>query len=667
MLAMGRNDRSDAPGRGKNGRSGAAGTGSRRAGSRFEVLSRAGEGTLWIVYRVRERATGQIWALKALKGAFNRHPRFPAAMLASCEKWCGLDHPNLCAPREVGQEDGTLFFTSEWLPGGSLETRMARPLTRDEILKVLGSSAAALSWLHERGLTHGDLRPRQLLFDAAGALKLCDAGIAEAFAAASLALADVQPDAAWYLAPERTQGASLAPPADLYALGVVLYRLLAGRVPFDGPSPLSIALRHRSDTPLPPSHFNPRCPSNLEAVALQLLEKDPARRMSAVTLVEKLQALDSASGAAIIAPGSSASSAPLPASSPVVAQGEDTAAPRRAVSPIVAGSGAVVGAPVAATTAPTLAAPQADIVLDRKVLRRRHKRREFWGAFGALCFFLLAVGAFGGMFYGAYYEWVRALPREVRVPSYVGLGKDEAIRQLSKVGLTLRVGRETYNAKKPEGTVISGVPESGRLVRARREVTVTISQGEAPVQMYDFSELPLDKARQIISQHAMRLGPIAQIFHDTVPAGSICGQYPEAGTPFRRSEPITLIVSRGKQPTEIDATKGEFPPDAGSLLAPDPALSAPGAPAPFEETPRGNSSGASVNRSARFRVQVPRGGGPQIVRIVVRDDDGERIVYSQTQPPGAKISKRVRVRHAPGAKSLVRVYVGDSLIKSEEF
>ncbi|RYG70726.1 serine/threonine protein kinase, partial [bacterium] len=287
MLATGRDDRRGASGRDKTGRNGAR-NGKAGAGSRFEVLGRAGEGTLWIVYRVRERATGEVLALKALKGAFNRHPRFSVALLTSCAQWCNQDFPDLASAREIGQEDGTLFFTVEWLPGGSLETRLNRSLTRDEIVSVLRSAASALAFLHEKGLTHGDIRPRQFIFDGAGQLKLTDGGVAEAFASAGLALADVQPDAAWYLAPERTQGASLAPPADIYALGVLLYRMLAGRVPFDGPSPVAIALRHRSDAALPPSQFNPRCPSDLEQLALRLLEKDPERRASAASLLRLL-------------------------------------------------------------------------------------------------------------------------------------------------------------------------------------------------------------------------------------------------------------------------------------------------------------------------------------------------------------------------------------------
>jgi serine/threonine-protein kinase len=320
--------------------------------------------------------------------------------------------------------------------------------------------------------------------------------------------------------------------------------------------------------------------------------------------------------------------------------------------------------PVVGVSAPVAAPPEDEVVIDRETLRRRHTRREFWAALRSIVWLALALGAFVGLFYGSYHLWIKALPREVRVPSYIGLGKDDAAKALLKAGLTLRVGRETYDAKRPEGTVVSGIPEPGRLVRARRQVTVTISQGEAPVTMYDFSDLPLDKARQFIVQHAMRLGPVVEQFHDTVPRGSICGQYPEAGTPFRRSEPITLIVSRGKQPSEIDATTGQIPPEAIASTVPDPALADP---VPFEETPSQSNLDGAVARSAMIRVQIPSTGSAQQVRIIVRDDSGERVVYSKNHEPGAKVAQRVRVRHAPNATALVRVYVGETLIKSEEF
>ncbi|RYG67366.1 PASTA domain-containing protein, partial [bacterium] len=354
------------------------------------------------------------------------------------------------------------------------------------------------------------------------------------------------------------------------------------------------------------------------------------------------------SSQAPISTGSASSQAPVAAVAAV-----DPAVPRRRpLSPIVEEKLA--------------ADKEEDIQIDRETRHRRHKRRELWGAIGAFLWLIVLTGAFAGMFYGAYYYWLQESPQTVRVPSYLGLEQEEAKQKLAKAGLTMRVGRETYDAKKPEGTVVSGQPEPGRLVRSRREVTVTISQGQAPITMYDFSELPLAQARQIISQHAMRLGPVVEQFHDKVPRGFICGQYPDAGTPFRRSEPITLVVSRGPQPKEIDGTTGAVPPLDSATTGQDPAPIDNNVTFEASPTAAPGRDGA-ITRTALIRVQIPADGGSQPVRIIVRDSGGERVVYSKTHRAADEIEEKVRINRAQGATAVVRVYVGESLIKEESF
>ncbi|HEX8466024.1 MAG TPA: PASTA domain-containing protein, partial [Abditibacterium sp.] len=475
-----------------------------------------------------------------------------------------------------------------------------------------------------------------------------------------------------------------------------------------GPSPLSIALRHRADAPLPPSQFNPRCPADLEALALKLLEKNPQNRPDAASLERHIAALAALPGAksAPITPGAAALTPPAPAAASVLGSGAVSVAAASVAAPAVAAASSAavaaasipVAAPDSASAAASAAASVAvaepaievdiprrrplsplveetlaaqkeeEVQLDRATLRRRHKRREFWGAFGALFWLVLLAGAVGGMIYGAYHYWLQESPRQVRVPNYIGLEQNEAKARLAKAGLTMRIGRETYDAKKPAGTVVSGQPEPERLVRSRREVTVTISQGEAPITMYDFSELSLAQARTIIAQHAMRLGPVVEQFHDKFPRGFICGQFPEAGEPFRRSEPITLIVSRGPQPSEIDATTGAMPPLDTAPTAPTDDLEAPATdfqtpPTTIEGT--ADTSDGAISRTALIRVLIPADGGSQRLRIVVRDADGEREVYSKTHRAGDEVEERVQVRRPQGATALVRVYVGSALIKEE--
>ena len=270
------------------------------AGARYDVLDRAGEGTLFVTYRVRDKNLDRVLALKALKNAYSKHAQFAPVLAAGAARLLELPHPgensHVAQLFEIGEEEGTTFLVGEWLGGQSLEARLRRaPFGRIESLTSTRQIAHGLKLLHENGIVHGDLRPRQVLGSADGLLKITDAGMNGAFAAAGLSVADVLPDSIYYLAPERTspniQGDAPATIAgDLYALGAILYRMLSGRVPFAGPSPVAVAMRHRHDEPLAPSRYNLQCPPDLEAIALRLLAKNPHERYASAQ--EVLNALE---------------------------------------------------------------------------------------------------------------------------------------------------------------------------------------------------------------------------------------------------------------------------------------------------------------------------------------------------------------------------------------
>ena len=692
MLASGRKSQNNSAGRDnpsggrRNGRSSVR----RDTGAaRYEVLERRGEGTLWIVYRVRERASQRddagatmgpsspLLALKALKQVANRHPRLPAALTENARHFATLSHPNLATPRDVNIEDDTLYFTMDWLPAPSLEARLGRgPIAPALAQQWLADIAGVLAYLHENNSPHGDVRPRQILFDDQSAPVLTDGGIAAAFANAGLALADVQPEVAHYLAPERSQGEGLSSAADVYALGVCFYRMLCGRVPFDGASALAIAARHRNDDVVPPSNWNERVPRELDELALQLLEKDPARRPSAADLKALFAGAEAAVPVAVAAV----------ADTPVGLELED-AYPNEEL-------GGVLGVEpprrrpldevVAETMSQDAEIKRAEIV---KRARKKHRWREFSGALGALFFLLLLIGALGGGVLGAYNYWLGEIPVEVVVPKYVGLSAEKAKIALSKKGLRMKVVREAFDPKKPEGTVLAGDPKEDRKVRSQREVLVTVSAGSAPIKMVDFSRLSLEQARAIILQHGLRLGQSIEQYHPKVPRGYICGQYPDAGEALRRSEPITLIVSRGPQPTDIDAQKGvgmdeqsdvidpsqgsnnasgvAALPQGGANFTPlEPATEAATA-TPDETIATAPASNELKSKRATIKVNVPRDGGRQTVRIVVRDSNGERTIYQRSRPAGSSVSRTVRATRPDSDPALVRVYVGDQLIRED--
>ncbi|HEX8832703.1 MAG TPA: serine/threonine protein kinase, partial [Abditibacteriaceae bacterium] len=355
-------------------------------------MDRVGEGTIFVVYKVRDKSNNRVMALKAVKGAFAKNARFVQSLFAAAERTAGLVHPHLSRLGEVGEEDGTPFLVSEWLPGQSLEERLRRaPFGRAEALSFTRQIAEALHYLHQNGNVHGDLRPRQILSAADGNLKLTEAGLYDAFAVAGIAVSDVQQDAAYYLAPERGEGKLPAPGSDLYALGVILYRMLSGRVPFDGPSPLSIAMRHRKDPLMPPSQWNPDCPRDLEAIAIRLLEKDPqARYNSAGQLLRDL---------AVGMPGGAMPAmAPAPASTPAPPAARPTSSPGLEITPesktgavssipsvgaaaigagtgVVAGGVAAAGAAAGSTTAAAVGASVPPVAPDTFVPPARPARR----------------------------------------------------------------------------------------------------------------------------------------------------------------------------------------------------------------------------------------------------------------------------------------------------
>ncbi len=663
------------------------------AASRYDVLERNGEGTLFVVYRVRDIATQSIFALKALKGVYSRHRQFAGAVATAAQATSVLRHPQLASVIEIGREEDTLYVVEEWLPGGTLEKRMRRaPFGRVEATTLAIRVLDGLTALHENGIAHGDVRPRQILFNGDGMAKLNDIGFAAAYPAADMEIADVQIDAAYYQSPERWDGQAASPRADLYALGVVLYRAVTGRVPFDGTSPLSIAMRHRNDKPLRPAQFNPGCPPELEAFILRLLEKDPAQRFSSAREAlqilapehrpSSVQRVSNAEISAKVAPVAMAPSAERSGAQQDIRTGQ--VAPKLTPKPATVVASV---SPSASTTPiePALPAkpfsektqaqkkPQAKpqkiaVAADdeplKKMLpsqaepdRKRLGRREMLGAFLALFWTVVAASLLFGICYGAYAYWMKEAPPEVAVPKYQGLNQADAQAILRKAGLEMKIGKEVYNPKKPAGTILGGDPAPGKKVRQGRAITVTVSRGEEPVRMVDFTELTLEQARQVLAKHGMRMGQVAEQYHDRVPKGGICGQFPEPGEMFRRSEPINLVVSRGPQPS---GNLTEPPPEGtASQNAP---VDAP-TPAPVQDPLAPAQEEILVTRDAVVSVALPANGGPQELKIIVQDAEGEYVAYQQAHEAGDVIDKTIQVVRAPDATATVRVYIGGRLVR----
>ncbi len=266
---------------------------------RYAIVDLLGRGGMGEVYLARDELLGRDVALKVLKEEYAYSEEFKARFRREAENAASLSHPNVVAVYEKGEDgpDGTLYMSMEHVPGGTLDEYIARegPLGPCEAAGIARQIALALSQAHRRGVVHRDIKPHNVFLTgdplgAVGAVKVGDFGIARAVQATVMTETNFIMGSVRYISPEQARGEPVAPMSDLYSLGVVLYEMLTGRVPFDAEGPIATAMKHISEPPPSPKRTNPDVPGGLEAITLKLLSKEPALRYpNALALAEDLE------------------------------------------------------------------------------------------------------------------------------------------------------------------------------------------------------------------------------------------------------------------------------------------------------------------------------------------------------------------------------------------
>ena len=258
--------------------------------SDFGLVREIGRGGMGVVYLAHQRSLGRNVAVKLLPPERARSPQVAQRFAAEARKMAQLSHRGIAQVFIVGEQQGTRYFAMQYLPGGSLESRLRQgPLTVEQAVEVAAQVAEALDYAHAQGLVHRDIKPANIMFDADGRAVVTDFGIARAGEDVHLTATGTAIGTPHYMAPEQARGAVLDGRADIYALGVALYEMVCGRPPFDGETPLSIAVQHLGDTPTPPRVLCPDVPEWLQGIILKALAKDPAHRFA--TAGEMAQAL----------------------------------------------------------------------------------------------------------------------------------------------------------------------------------------------------------------------------------------------------------------------------------------------------------------------------------------------------------------------------------------
>src|SRR5438270_1312647 len=252
-------------------------------GDRYQLGDAIGRGGMATIYRGHDMRMERVVAIKVLREVYSTDPKFVTRFQREAKAASALQHPNIVQVYDYGQTDGNYFIVMELVEGTDLRRylRSRGVLAVDRAIIIAHDVALGLGAAHRRGIVHRDVKPQNVLVGRDGSIKLTDFGIAsvykdinaERLTTTGMTLGTVQ-----YYAPEQAQGEIVSPAADVYALGIVMYEMLTGRPPFDGDTPVAVAMQHIQDVPTPPSQYNASIPPALEEIILRCLEKVPEMR-----------------------------------------------------------------------------------------------------------------------------------------------------------------------------------------------------------------------------------------------------------------------------------------------------------------------------------------------------------------------------------------------------
>ena len=261
--------------------------------NRYGIVRTLGSGGVADVYLAHDEVLNREVALKMLNRERSRDEEFVERFRREAQSAAALSHPNIVSIYDRGEDEGgSCYISMEYLPGGTLKERISRdgPLPPSVAAEVAVQISAALGAAHERGVIHRDIKPQNVLVTRSGDVKVVDFGIARAESETSLTRANLVLGTAAYMSPEQAAGGRIGPRSDLYSLGVVMYEMLTGELPFEGEDPVAVAMKHANASPRPPKEITPGIPEALNDLVVRLLAKDPGDRpASADTLEDEIQ------------------------------------------------------------------------------------------------------------------------------------------------------------------------------------------------------------------------------------------------------------------------------------------------------------------------------------------------------------------------------------------
>lgn len=485
---------------------------------RYEVLEKVGDGELFSVYKSRDKVLNRLVALKVLNKDVASCGGFASAVSEGYRAVTGLDHPNIARVFEADSADGEHFVACEYVRGTNVKERVRRagPASVALALDIAIPVLEALEYAHANGIVHGNIRPQDIIVSPDGEVKLTDFGLSHALGKCPEVADRFAMRSVHYAAPEIAEGAPPSASSDLYSVGVVLYEMLTGVLPFAGATAVAVALKQAKELPTPPRAINTGVPKSLSDFIMRAIEKSPVDRFhSASEMLADLRTMRDA-----------------------LRIGKPLSIPQPSVT--------VPHEPPAAmgeAGEPSLMRPYLWLVL---------------------IFVVVVLASMGAVML---FQGERG---KVELPVLVDKSFSEAKYEAEKAGLTLVRGEEVFSDSIEEGNVCGIYQETetkggrhiltlqpGDSVERNSVISARISKGPSWKSVPDLTGLPESDAYRAAEDEGFRVGKSTGEYDEKVPANSVIRQTPSAGAKRAPGSSITIVVSMGPKPvTDTESDSG---------------------------------------------------------------------------------------------------------------